>query len=170
MPVNVALIAQPSIDFNTLLGITHEALGRNIAANADNAHRKVSPSEKFVMCMASMTSQDQITANLLSHVSFTILIIIDDYSVLDIINVASGMSFISTDSDVSGCSLVVMTGTLAQWRDAVASGTSRSAINAVRNCYSKILVLFDQLGLSNVWRDYDRSSDRQGYYLEYNNV
>jgi hypothetical protein len=171
MPVNVALIVQPSIDFNTLLGITHEAVGRNIAAVADASPRSLSPSEKYVVSLASMKNPTpDVTESLLSHVSFGILIIIDSHNVLDVLDVASGMSFVSVETEIPDCQLIVLTGTLAQWRDAIASGTSSSAATHVRTCYSKILLLFDQLGLSSIWKDYSWTSDRTGYYLEHKHV
>jgi hypothetical protein len=171
VPVNAVLISEPSIDFATLLGLTHEALGQNVAEAADVSHRKLCPSEKYLTCLATMAdSQSIITPRLLSHVSFGFLVVVDTHELIDILNVAVGMSFVSVPTLMAGCDIIIITGTLAQWRDAIASGTSKATQPTVRACYSKILWIFDQMGLSTVWKDFDRSSDRGGYYLEHTHV
>jgi hypothetical protein len=171
VPVNAVLISEPSIDFATLLGLTHEALGQNIAEAADDSHRKLCPSEKYLTCLATMADVSSvITPRLLSHVSFGFLIVVDSHEVVSILNVAVGMPFVSVATLMNGCDLIVLTGTLAQWRDAIASGTSKASQSIVRACYSRILHIFDQMGLSAVWKDFDRSSDRTGYYLEHTHV
>jgi hypothetical protein len=171
VPVNAVLISEPSIDFATLLGLTHEALGQNIADAADASHRKLCPAEKYLTCLAAMGDMSSlITPRLLSHVSFGFLIVVDRHEVVNILNVAVGMPFVSVDTLMSGCELIILTGTLAQWRDAIASGTSKGAPPIVRACYSIILRIFDQMGLSAVWKDFDRSSDRVGFYLEHTHV
>jgi len=169
MPVEVALIIEPAIDFTTLLGITHEALRRNIASAADASHRRLSLSEKYLTCLASLRNEETTSiSNSLSHVSFGVLVIADDRSLLDILQQTLGMSFVQAETVAPGMNMAVLTGTLEQWRDAVAAGTDRTASPAVRTCYSKILLLFDHAGLTAIWSDYDRSTlpNRSGFLLE----
>jgi len=169
MPVEAVLITGPAIDFTTLLSLTHEALGYNIASVADASHRKMVDAEKFLSCLAAFKGElGEITPNLLSHVSFSVLVIADERDVLDIIERTSGMSFVQAETAVSNVNLAVLTGTLSQWRDAVASGTDESTPPTVRTCYSKILLLFDRAGLSSVWNSFERHTapDRSGFLLE----
>ncbi len=170
MPVEAALITVPSIDFTTLLSLTHGALGYNIADNADASHRKLADAEKFLSCLAALKEDGgEITPNLLPHVSFTLLILADERDLLDILERASGMSFVRADTTAPGVSLAVVTGALGQWKEAVASGVGEAATPAVRICYSKILLLFDRAGLTAVWNDFERrpAPDHSGFLLEY---
>jgi len=170
MPVEAVLIQQPAIDFTTLLTISGQALGHNIAREADTSHRKMADAEKFLSCLSAL--RDEVVAptpNLLSHVSFSVLLIADNYDLLDILECASGMPFVRAETTApQDIDLCVISGTLQQWRDAVATGTSESVSSNVRLCYSKILLLFDRVGLSNVWKDYEKrpSADHSGFYLE----
>ena len=168
MAVEVVLITEPEIDFTTLLSLTHDALGYNIAGTADSSHRKMVDAEKFLSCLAAFKDESaEITTNLLSHVSFSVLVIVDERHLLDILDMTSGMSFVRALT-APNMDMAVITGTLAQWRNAVAAGTDESAPPTVRTCYSKILLLFDRADLTSVWSDFDRCTapDRSGFLLE----
>ena len=73
---------------------------------------------------------------------------------------------------VPNINVAVLTGTLAQWRDAVASGTDEATPPTVRTCYSKILLLFDRAGLTSVLSNFERTTapDRSGFLLEYHHA
>ena len=167
MPVEAVLITGPAIDFATLLTLTHQATGKNIASNADASHRKLVDAEKFLSCLAALKGEPEITSNLLAHASFTVLVIAEERDLLDILERTSGMSFVRAETAVSSVNLAVLTGTLAEWRDAVACGTDETAPSTVRTCYSKILLLFDRAGLSSVWDRFERHTDHSGFLLEY---
>jgi hypothetical protein len=169
MPVEAVLITAPTIDFATLLGLTHQALGYNIAGVADASHRKMVDAEKFLSCLAAFKQEfGEITPNLLSHVSFSVLVIADERDLLDILERTSGMSFVRAETTVPNVNVAVVTGTLGQWRDAVTSGTREVTPPTVRTCYSKILLLFDRAGLTSIWNDFERHTapDRSGFLLE----
>ena len=173
MPVEAVLITTPAIDFNTLLGLTHEALGYSVASAADSSHRKMVDAEKFLSCLAGFIEEDgEITPNLLSHVSFSILVIADEHDLFDIVNRTSGMSCVRAETKIPNVNVAVLTGTLSQWRDAVASGTDQATPPTVRTCYSKILLLFDRAGLTSVWSNFERNMapDRSGFLLEYHHA
>jgi hypothetical protein len=170
MPVEAVLITVPAIDFSTLLGLTHQALGYNIAGVADSSHRKMVDAEKFLSCLAAFKQEyGEITPNLLSHVSFSVLVIAEERDLLDILERTSSMSFVRAETTAPNVNVAVLTGTLAQWRDAVASGTQEITPPTVRTCYSKILLLFDRAGLTSVWSNFERRTapDRSGFLLEY---
>jgi hypothetical protein len=166
MPVEAVLITGPKIDFARFLTLAYQALGRNLAAVADAGHRRMVDAEKFLSCLAASKDESaEITTNLLAHVSFGVLVIADKRSLLDILDGASGMSFVLAQT-VPNVEMAVISGTLEQWRDAVVSGTNEAALSVVRTCYSKILLLFDRAGLTSVWNNFDRRSDHSGFVLE----
>jgi len=153
---DAVLIQVPSVDFRTLIGLSHKLLGRSPAAAADASRRELSDAEKFLSCLAALRDPKAGTGlppHLLSHVSFSALIGADDRDLLDILQCCAGMPFVTTETTVRGVQIAVVTGTLAQWRDAVASGCSRSAESSVRHCFNKLYGLFTAAGL-NVWGDF----------------
>lgn len=169
MPVEAVLITNPAIDFTTFLGLAYEALGYNIAGAADASHRQLADAEKFLFCLAELKGEDgAVTCNLLSHVSFSVLIVADERDLLDILERASSISFVRADTTAPGVNVAVLTGTLAQWRNAIAAGTSGIAPPSVRTCFSKILLLFDRAGLTAIWGDLDQrmAPDQSGFLLD----
>jgi len=166
MPVETVLITGPAIDFATLLTLAHDALGYNLAGVADASPRKLSDAEKFLICLAALKGESaEITTNLLSHVSFSVLVIAEERDLLDILERA-GMPFVRAETKARDMNVAVLTGTLAQWRDAVAAGTDEDAPVTVRTCFSKILLMFDCVGLTSVWGNFERQADCSGFYLE----
>lgn len=167
MPVEAVLIFRPTIDFATLLNLTYQVLSRNIAGIADANHRKMADAEKFLSCLAAFKDQSaKVTSNLLFHASFSVLLIADERDLLDILNMTLGMPFVRAETTTPGVNLAVLTGTLAQWKNAVAAGACAVAPPAVRLCYSKIFLLFDCAGLTSIWDDFDRRSDHNGFLLK----
>ena len=64
-------------------------------------------------------------ANLLSHVLFSVFLVADECDFIHILERCSGMSFVAADTTLQGVMAAVVSGTLAQWRDAVAAGCVR---------------------------------------------
>jgi hypothetical protein len=93
-------------------------------------------------------------------------VIAEERDLLNILERTSGMSFVRAETTAPNVNLAVLTGTLAQWRDAVVSGTDEATPPIVRTCYSKILLLFDRAGMS--WNNFERHSapDRNGFLLK----
>lgn len=164
MPVDALLINQPSIDFHTLIGVTHEALGRSIAAKSDACGRRLSDAERYVSCLAALRDPEALPAlrpNLLTHVSFSVLVVTESRDVKDILEAASTLPFVRSRTKVKGVEVLILHGTLAQWRDAVISGTH---YEHARACYCKIASLFEGVGLP-IWIDCTRKPVQGGLFL-----
>ena len=170
MQPDAVLIQRPAVDFTTFLGLSHQMLGYSPARAADACPRELTDAERFLSCLAALRDPGApvgLTPNLLAHVSFSVLVAADERDLLDILEAASGMSFVATETLARGVQASVITGTLGQWRDAVRSGTKQTAEPTVRACYCKILVLFEQAGLGHVWADCEkRPAPDQLFYLE----
>ena len=69
------------------------------------------------------------------------------------------MAFVSAETLVRGVMAAVVSGTLAQWRDAVAAGCMRDAKPTVRIGFNKIYDIFCGANL-DVWGNYRQ--DRRG--------
>lgn len=169
MTPECVLIQQPAVDFGTFLSLSREALGYSPADASDGTARELSDAERFLSCLAAMRDEKAavgLAPALLNHVSFSAMIVADDRDALDIFQ-AAGMPFVVVETVKRGILLAVMTGTLAQWRDAVKTGTALNQQVNTRACYCKLMVIFEQAGLGNVWQNFDRkpSTDRL-FYLE----
>ncbi len=154
MVPNAVLISSPSVDFGTLLGLSQQALGYNVAAAVDASAIERSDAERLLSCLAAMQRRDAkpgVAPHLLSHVSITVLVAADDEDMLEILS-AVEMPFLVVDTIVRGVQLAVMTGTLTAWRDAVRRGTLRRQHANVRACFSCIQGLLTTAGL-NVWSE-----------------
>ena len=168
MKPNAALVNRPSIDFKTFLGLTYQATGRSVSSKADASTRDLSDAERFLSCLAAIRDPDAapgLVPSLLTHVSFSIFVAADDVDILDILQ-ATGMPFVMADTIVNNAKIAVITGTLAQWRDAVTSGSTPSVLMPVRQCFNKIYALFEAAGL-DVWTGFRaKSAPDQTFYLE----
>ena len=170
MTPDCVLIQTPSIDFRTFIGVTHKALGRNLAASSDACRRTLSAAERFLSCLAAIRDERApvgLPPRLLTHVSFSALIGADDRDMQDILQCCAGMPFVTTETIIRGTQVAVVTGTLAQWRDAIASGCLAGVVPTVRHCFNKLYGLFCSTGL-NVWGEFRtrQASDQTFYLLE----
>lgn len=155
MKPSVAMIWEPSIDFSTLLGVAQQALGYSPGAKADQVRRDMPDGERFISILSAFhdaAAPAGLTPNLLSHVSYSVLIVADERDLIDIAEACAGISMVCADTVSRGLMIAVLTGTLAKWRDAVKTGSVASAQYNVRAAFNDILRLFDGRGLS-VWKD-----------------
>lgn len=157
MPATVVFIQEPGYDFNLLLSACHDGLGYSPAAKIDQSRIKHSDVERFLNCLASIRDADApagVTPNLLHFASYTALLAAEERDLTDILEASSGMSFVTADTKHRGICLGIVHGSLAQWRDAVVSGCSASAMPNVREHYGKVMALFHARNLGWVWKDY----------------
>lgn len=170
MTPDCVLVQQPAIDFGTFLGVSREALGFNPADASDGSARDLPDAEKWLSCLAALSDRQAktgLTPNLLAHVQFSFLVVVDERDALGVFQVGAGMPFVVADTVQRGILLAVMTGNLAQWRDAVKSGTAPTNDASVRTFYTKVLLRFEEAGLGSVWQDFERkTSPDHLLYLE----
>ena len=169
MKPDALLLSKPSIDFNTFLSLSKQALGRSIISKADATQRDMSDAEKFLSCLGSMLNVNTdagFIPSLLSHVSFSVFVGAETRDMLDILQCSAGMPFVVVDTIAGSVQIAVITGTLAQWRDAVKSGSEPTAELPVRQCFNKVYALFKAADL-NVWSDFRaKPAADQTFYLE----
>jgi hypothetical protein len=143
-------------------------LGYSPSAKADASRRELHDAEKFMSCLAAMKDENApagLSPHLLTHVSFSVLVLADERDMQDILEYCSGMPFVITDTIARNVQAAVVTGTLAQWRDAVISGCQPAVEPTVRALFNQILSLFETVNLS-VWKDCERKQDGPTFLLE----
>lgn len=171
MAASAVLIVQPNIDFTTFLGLAHKVLGYSPSTNVDQSRLDHADAERFISCLAALRDPSApagITPNLLGHVSYSVFLLTDERDLIDILEAASGLHVVTADTLVRNMMLAVVSGTLAQWRDAVASGATPAAEHTVRALFCQIMSLFEGAGLGKVWKDFQtKPLDDNTFYLEY---
>lgn len=168
MTPEVLLIHRPAIDFQRFLGVSHKVLGYSLAATADQSHRELDDAERFLSCLAAMKDEPlpAFVPRLLSHVAFSVLLVADEADMVAILETCAAMPFVTAETVMRHIHAAVVSGTLAQWRDAVASGSVPAAAHNVRACFNRLHALFISEGL-NVWTDFrTREAPQQTFFLE----
>lgn len=156
------LIQQPSIDFAQLLATSHEMFGYSPAAASDASQKQLSDSERFLSCLAAMKDRNapvSLSPHLLTHVSFSVLVVTNERDLIDALEYCSSMPFTVADTVVRGIQAAVITGTLSQWRTAVLSGCHQGVEPTVRFLFNEILAIFEANNLA-VWSDCTRKNSR----------
>jgi len=165
----VLLVTKPSADFREFLIACKEVLGYSPSRAADASARDLSEAETFLTYLAAFRDQQARVGpvpnpNLLSHVSFSVFVIARERHLFNILERCAGMPFVTTETTDRAILAAVVTGTLAQWRDAVAAGCVREAEPPVRLGFRKIYNLFHGMNL-NVWSDYNKREAADGTLL-----
>jgi hypothetical protein len=151
MTPSALLITTPAIDFPAFIGASQEVLGYNPAAKVDDSPIVCSDTDRYLACLAELRECALPDPGLLVHVTFSVLAAADDRDMLDILQIAS-MPFVVADTLRRGIQVAVLTGTLAQWRDAVKAGATRNTSFEIRVFFNRVMSLFGEAGI-NAWKD-----------------
>lgn len=160
MGPGVVLVLKPAIDFTTFTNLSEKVLGFNPAGRANRSVINFSDAERFISSLAAYRDPDSQpgispgTPTLLNMLAYGVQVVAEERDMMDILETASGMPFVIADTTVRGIMVAVICGTLAQWRDAVKTGTDGQLEHNVRACFCNIKGLFDHEGLSAVWKDF----------------
>jgi hypothetical protein len=170
MKPEAIIICRPDVDMSTFLGVALKTLGHSLAATADASGLQLSDAGRFLSCLASLRSPKagvELNLKLLPHVSFSVLIVADELDMMDILECAAGMPFVTAETIIRGVLLVIVTGTLIQWRAAVIAGSSCDVEPTVRFVFNRLHGLFKDERL-DVWGDFRQrpAHDQVTYLLE----
>ena len=132
-------------------------LGYSLSAKVDASRLDHSDTSRFTSCLAAWRDKDApagITPNLLSFTHFGILVAAEERDMIDIISCASGIPFVPAETVARGVMGMIFVGNLAQWRDAVTTGTAPTNEHNVRALYCNVMALFEKEGLADTWKDF----------------
>ena len=169
MKPDAVLINRPSIDFNTFLGLSSQALGLSVRTHSRfqrprSVGRRTLPELPIGDARLQGTRESGAKpahACQLQRLRGGCRARHAGYS-----PVCCGYALCHQRYDLAGIQVAVITGTLAQWRDAVKSGRAARVEVPVRQCFNKIHFLFESAGLK-VWSDCrERPAPDQTFYLE----
>jgi hypothetical protein len=162
MTPEAVLIQKPAIDFATLLTLSQQALGRSVATAADASGRQLSDVERFLSYLAAIGDENAPAgfANL-GHCQVSMFVAVGDGDVIDVLSASQGMPFVGGESVRPGVSVLILSGTLGQWRDAVKAGLEWPG--GVRICFAKILAQFERNGIY-LWREFTKRPTADGFF------
>lgn len=120
------IIAQPSVDFDTLLGVAYEVFSEKLFTDGN---KPVTDIEKFLTCLARLNNPGedrQYLPYLFPHISVSVLAAyhIDDQSLVT--TICADMSIAARE--VGGGVLAVITGKLDEWHRVLTEGTQRDHV------------------------------------------
>lgn len=164
------IVGRTGVDFPTFLGVASKVLGYSPATAGDASGKRLSDATRFLGCLAALRDEKapvELTPKYLHHVSFSIMLIADEQDMVEILECVSSMAFVTAVTTVRGMLMAVVTGTLAQWQEAVVSGSAVDTAPVVRFLFNRIHGLFCDEGV-NAWANFRRreAPDQVTYYLE----
>ncbi len=157
-----ALVTQPALSVENLVVACSQLFDHKVSDGIDKSPRKLSDAEKFLSLIDAMRSPGapaSLQPDLLKHVTFSVLTVGEEYHMIYILEICSGMSLTLAETKGRGIMAAVITGTLDQWRDAVAFGCNKRVDFEIRSCFNQIHSLFVGAGLGSVWRGYKQTND-----------
>jgi hypothetical protein len=168
-PPEALLVTTPAVNFRDFLVASQKLLGHSPASAADASRRELSEPEKFLSCLAAFRDQNARVGpapnpTFLSHLSFGVFVVAEERDMREVLECCSGMSFVIADTLGTRVLAAIITGTLAQWRDAVVAGLVREAEASVRVGFHRIHNLFYNMNL-NVWSDHDIREAADGTFF-----
>lgn len=148
MSAALAMFSQLNTDM--LLPLMRQALGRSISAAADKA--SFDPPLHHMVCIACMKEPDvKLTAAAvkpylnLFHAGF--IVAADERDFAEVLEVA-GLPSVMVDTLQRDTRCAFITGTVAQWRDALLRGGVSTVGSSTRHIYNDIYREFSRLGLA----------------------
>lgn len=161
MSIGVALILISKLDLNTYLPTSHQILGRSLSRAADNL--PLSEIAHQLACLAAFKEsslKDSIPPLNLYHAGF--LIAANERDMIEILEIAA-MPFVLTETISRGIDAVIISGSLAQWRDAVKVGCKAS--REVRLVFNSVYRILCEKGLKDIFDNLQVSEQQDHTFL-----
>lgn len=154
-------IIQPAINWTELVKSAEAALGYSPAKY--DAKRPLSEAARFLALAAMFKNKADSDAvaslrearSILEHLSFGFLVACDRETIFELMQCTNLQ--VSTNSAITGDSVAIVTGTLAEWRDAIIE-LSADNTYCMRLLLDKIFVYFERQGLGELWADYKKQT------------
>ena len=157
-PPLVVPITQPEVDWGTFYNITKQELGYSVLGNGDAKGVPPRTPLAFAFALATMVERDcdlnkalYDASGHLRHLSFAFMVAADRTTILEsIVETKLNATYkYGTERD-----LAVISGTLAEWREAIVHCSRRDKSFNTRYVFNSCLLFFEQAGLSMIWYNY----------------
>lgn len=149
-----ALILTPRLHLDKLLPITRELLGRNLAQSADTTPIPLKSIIHQLACLAAFRNAKAapvLSKDCVSLLSVGFVVAAEEEDMILIVEAAKGLDFIVTETQQRGVLAAIVSGTLNNWRTAIACGVK--AGGNVQHCYALIRSQLEHEGLGDLCRE-----------------
>lgn len=174
MADRVVPIALSQVAFSDYLSVSKELLGRSVTCGVDSCPAKLSDIARYLASLAEfkLGRTSDVQSNLrrpglwLRHFSLSFMVL-SSTSTISFLAEATSLDVLSASAEDEG-RVAILSGTLANWRDAVIMCCSPDVPKRLRELFNIMKRAFGQLGLDDLWFEY-RAKDLQDktFYLEY---
>jgi hypothetical protein len=162
--IEVIPIAAPNLDWNALIRTAMRVLGRSPTRGLDAAGQQIGDYRAYVVALTDLLYPGvtphyamKVANEALDHLWFSVMVHGDASELLGIIQKAD-LRIMVCDSS-SNLKLAIVSGTLSEWRRAIQNHLAQATTGEteVRRFYGTMIVLFEQLGLGELWMNYEKN-------------
>jgi len=171
MSVYVEIVAETKVDFTRYLSLCKPALGRSVSQGVDRNNKPISSLADFVCTLDEIEFEysdciDSLreATDKLEHISFTMVVLAPEYVIYSLIR-KSYLKIINTPTTQSYYHLGIVSGSLAQWKQAVINNSIKGTNQMTLELMNMIVNRFDEKGLSIVFSKFDRKDQGNGTFL-----
>lgn len=171
MLLAVHMISESKIDWANYLLLCKTALGRSVSQGVDKLKKPIGSLADFVCTLDELEHNwsDVITSlrecsHYLEHLSFTFLIVAEINLIYSLIR-KSKLVITETATAKHPFHLAIISGNLAQWREAILNNSYSNDDNFLLQLMNRIVEEFDKKGLSQVFSGYQRNPTGNNTFL-----
>jgi len=171
MIVYVEIVAETKVDFTRYLSLCKPALGRSVIQGVDRNNTPISSLADFVCTLDEIEFEysdciDSLreATDKLEHISFTMVILAPEYVIYSLIR-KSYLKVVNTSTTQSYYHLGVVSGSLAQWKQAVINNSVKGTNQITLELMNIIVNRFDEKGLSIIFSKFERKDQGNGTFL-----
>lgn len=148
-------LAIPKVDFKTLVEVCQKTLGYSPTRGLDNNKIDIeSPSAYAATLSLENNPVDSLSGHVALHHYFFAFLVVVDGEVLNDLSIYSMLRVYAKPARKNY--LVILTGDLLEWREAIVQGCQEERTYDFRSLMSIILGMLEQAGFAGLWKGYSQ--------------
>jgi hypothetical protein len=170
--IEVIPLAVPNLDWNALIQTSMRVLGRSPTRGLDAAEQRIGDYRAYVVALTDLLSPGvsphfamQIANEALDHLWYSVMVYASTDELLGLIQ---GANFrMMSAKTVGNLKLAILSGTLSEWRKSIVYylRTKPESDSEVRRFYGTMIVFFEQLGLGELWMEFEKNLLSDGTFV-----
>lgn len=162
--IEVIPLAVPNLDWNALIQTSVKMLGRSPTRGLDAAEQRIGDYRAYVVALTDLLYPGvvphyamKVANEALDHLWYSMMVYGDVSELLGIIQKADLRIMVCETP--SNLKLAIVSGTLAEWRRAIQNhlANAMTGETEVRRFYGTMIVFFEQLGLGELWMNFEKN-------------
>ena len=161
--IAVVLVSETSLDFGAFMPSAQLVTGMNHVADAD-AHPGPTQLATNLKIIRDFAGRQMDMALYSLNVGF--LVAGMPHDIIEIMEYCSDLSYVRTTLSLrSEVECVLITGNLAQWRDAVTEGCKAHPMSTAREAFNQVYMILNQKGLGELFSNKRTHESKDGTFL-----